>query len=1370
MGTNGSGPDNKRLAHKAIVIKLNKFSFLHGEAGTDDNDLFVGRKYLIEKIVNILKKTSKNRGSYLISGYRGVGKTSVINRAIEEYYPTRGIFKRIYTILEITTQALFKGKPRLAWHHINEKFMVIRERVVVIRVNLGDSSKMTPMNIYYSIANILKDELNNYFLSSLFPSYFLNKVILSVLSLAPILLSILFIHHAIGVQSEDIINLMNLNLSEHAPIIFFLMIIVYFVNRAREKTFRELDDLILRMENEVTELESSELKNGALRVGRRRNKKSLPIQTREAEHKLTKIINDLKTRIIGKKINIIFVFDEIDKLSEREMSATKYNNKADQINNLLGSIKNFITTPKAQFFFITGREIIDSYYSERDSANSLYESLFDQVFEVPSFLTDEHRSIENKTPTISGNIEAYVCHRLGNRKGKKPYNTLNEFYQDLIQGEDKDEVRLAILVLRNFIYYLTFHSWGNPKRLSSIFEGFMKTPSKISGFDKNKHIIINNNKKGGDYWLQFTFNQQRSLSFCANLFTIFQHQLSREVSIIGDKITVSALSSLQFILKFHQHAFTRESLHRMSEAINIHRSPELNVIVDDLLSQVFKPYIRRVRNGAYRYRFQNSFEQEIRYISNISEIDSSSFNFSLNAMSRVKKHFEDDLENDKTCNLVRSKSSITLGDMSAIEQSFNLSAKHYTTAINLLSKEGKDFNSVLFSGFDIQTTYLEAIVKFGDLEEHRQNYSKSAILYAQANKFIERVILSSDSNTDDHKILRSGDSKWDIYKQAYWASIFLSLKRSPPSKIDDIENKQLRGRIFDISNDPRYHLRFANYVFFSGSADIESAANSYHTAYLFSRKKWGKIKSQGSSEESEENERRDYLCCTALSGLAESAFIFNSFKLICGLEKNENGENFFINEVTKIIKSPVIRINCTKMEVGTPLYIKDTPLYEKCGSIDGFKTLEKSAKGFEKSSSFISAAIVYFKLISLRLMMLDILISPKNEDGFGQSDAAPHFEKIKKYSESAIACINLARQLDSSQSIKTLVIRDYQSDDDNGIEDTDKYLSQLFDFLIHQSTDVPKSIISFSAFWQHSFWGQKLAALLYWAEFIKSRITGHSHNSKILPPPNDNEHFEPSKIPTLSIRSSIMMRWVYARSLVEKRLYACIDNKCKFRGSDLLQELQKDNSSKKCISLSFLWKSAYLASRNLYFVLLDIRLISRKNLDLVYPFLVHMYYEQWKLLERITSCIIEDKIFCEKNNLDSFHSITSFIQRQFLMLDKCCGGRDKIAPSHFDYDFIYLKLIVNLKDAMHINDETSHTRTSILQQKYFFHDDHSDQEFRMDWTLSNVFSPAAVCMLSKAENAHQKLIDHCNDKSSNSGKGTLDTTCWYYTQTMPAHL
>ena len=37
------------------------------------------------------------------------------------------------------------------------------------------------------------------------------------------------------------------------------------------------------------------------------------------------------------------------------------------------------------------------------------------------------------------------------------------------------------------------------------------------------------------------------------------------------------------------------------------------------------------------------------------------------------------------------------------------------------------------------------------------------------------------------------------------------------------------------------------------------------------------------------------------------------------------------------------------------------------------------------------------------------------------------------------------------------------------------------------------------------------------------------------------------------------------------------------------------------------------------------------------------------------------------------------------------------------------------------------------------HDDHFDPEFRMDWTLSHMFAPAAKCMLERVIESDKKL-------------------------------
>lgn len=71
---------------RRIYIPLPDFKFFHRPSGLNDVDShFVGR----ERIILILKKWLDNKnknhtGSYLITGYRGMGKTSFVGKVIDE--------------------------------------------------------------------------------------------------------------------------------------------------------------------------------------------------------------------------------------------------------------------------------------------------------------------------------------------------------------------------------------------------------------------------------------------------------------------------------------------------------------------------------------------------------------------------------------------------------------------------------------------------------------------------------------------------------------------------------------------------------------------------------------------------------------------------------------------------------------------------------------------------------------------------------------------------------------------------------------------------------------------------------------------------------------------------------------------------------------------------------------------------------------------------------------------------------------------------------------------------------------------------------------------------------------------------------------
>ena len=69
---------------KDIYIELKDYTFYHSPYYKERlSNRFIGRKKAIDRIVSILNNTNIKSGSYLIAGFRGMGKTSVIREALK---------------------------------------------------------------------------------------------------------------------------------------------------------------------------------------------------------------------------------------------------------------------------------------------------------------------------------------------------------------------------------------------------------------------------------------------------------------------------------------------------------------------------------------------------------------------------------------------------------------------------------------------------------------------------------------------------------------------------------------------------------------------------------------------------------------------------------------------------------------------------------------------------------------------------------------------------------------------------------------------------------------------------------------------------------------------------------------------------------------------------------------------------------------------------------------------------------------------------------------------------------------------------------------------------------------------------------------
>ena len=93
------GIDNKRIDIVSTNAFNDKYSSLtrpikiflpiseskkRDEDGNDKYDDFVGRERLMEKLFNWLSDKSKENGSYLVTGFRGMGKTVLVERVVNK--------------------------------------------------------------------------------------------------------------------------------------------------------------------------------------------------------------------------------------------------------------------------------------------------------------------------------------------------------------------------------------------------------------------------------------------------------------------------------------------------------------------------------------------------------------------------------------------------------------------------------------------------------------------------------------------------------------------------------------------------------------------------------------------------------------------------------------------------------------------------------------------------------------------------------------------------------------------------------------------------------------------------------------------------------------------------------------------------------------------------------------------------------------------------------------------------------------------------------------------------------------------------------------------------------------------------------------
>lgn len=515
----------------------------------------------------------------------------------------------------------------------------------------------------------------------------------------------------------------------------------------------------------------------------RRRKKYMPIaNVREIESELIDILNKFDRVPKFYTLHFVIIFDELDKIDPELVSKeqeelfdtfkgtsgfageSSSRERKENVLRLLANMKHFISTARAKFIFISGRELYDAYLAGLSDREFAISSVFNGAIYVDSFLTSNkaERDIVSMT-------EQYICKMLlpndylKNVMIKKyfkygittpEYPSLKWYYRYLCELEYKTEgsveewkVKGGIIFLHYFSIYLTHISNGSPQKILSYFRMYVRTEGNlyrkgnktpyIYGWKKsnlNKNIDSN-------FVLTFDYVNQRKIAFIFYMAYPIMQAIINNATLHGDKLLISASFLMNHIYKYHSYSFSWRNLEQAPELLEVYRTPELRTFIHTILSFMIRVHMTNIPSGLYNFKFRKSIAGEIAILSKHSEEISAIFNFTLDESLSVKKHYTRMLlhyssmlskanSNQSHYAILLSRIHQILGDLQLTDENYLEAALEYRNSIAYLKDllPSKELPAHMASG-DIILPIIRNMLKLGLTYEHRRTNNSAYVIY-----------------------------------------------------------------------------------------------------------------------------------------------------------------------------------------------------------------------------------------------------------------------------------------------------------------------------------------------------------------------------------------------------------------------------------------------------------------------------------------------------------------------------------------------------------------------------------------------------------------------------------------------------------------
>lgn len=552
------------------------------------------------------------------------------------------------------------------------------------------------------------------------------------------------------------------------------------------KQLNELNDRIHTVIDEETP-PVAESTQGVINIsfGRRRKKTSPLAGVREIESELIDILSHFDRIITSYTLQFVIVFDELDKIDpdmtskepEDELFTTfegtsngfagdsGSRKRKDNVLRLLANMKHFISTARAKFIFISGRELYDAYLAGLSDREFAISSVFCGAIYVDSFLTSNRTQM-----SVISMTEQYLCKMLLPTDYLKKimvekyyqygttapeYPSLKWYYRYLRETESKgtsntyDEWRLkgGIIFLHYFAIYLTHISNGSPQKIISYFRMYVRTQDNLYRKGNSSPYIYGweharkkrNPKK--NYILTFNYVSQRKIAFVFYMAYPIMQAIINNATQHGDKILISASFLMNHIYKYHSYSFSWRNLEQAPELLEVYRTPELRTFIHTILSYMVHTHMTNIPSGLYNFKFRKSVSSEIAIFSKYSEEVAAIFNFTLDESLSVKKHFTRMLvhysnmlsrtsASQEHYAILLSRIHQVLGDLQMTDENYLDSALEYRNSIAYLKEMlyQKEAAKQTASG-DIILPVIRNMLKLGLTYERRKTNNSAYVIY-----------------------------------------------------------------------------------------------------------------------------------------------------------------------------------------------------------------------------------------------------------------------------------------------------------------------------------------------------------------------------------------------------------------------------------------------------------------------------------------------------------------------------------------------------------------------------------------------------------------------------------------------------------------